>query len=559
LTSADKLGMIVAVAVVIIFVGLGVGMSNVTPDTPRPSMEQQAMAPKIIESSSKEKILKDKDIELKAKLDDKKIPTKLHKVSKDLKDTKMKLTSKLSPEIKERVKMTMDSWKAEKIIPSESVKPITEKYFGECVSDPPPRLIEYPFSGTDWDHCNVSYLMFYASDGWGYFSSLGADSYESHLSSSRESVEEVLVTEDISMINSNAKQILFYNYLLQNVNGASSDLTLSEFTNVKLKDVNLNHAKIGGIHFINSNLYEVDFRNTSCNEMIPGTGDYYPCIFENVFADIINGDGLNWKKVYIIDSLFHDAYFMDSIILDLTILNSGILDLTGDILNNISITNSEVTLIVDDGDSSSTDEDSVSAVENAIFENSFITMYTYDSDISEITANNSFIFFDGAYHGTFDNVVTDNTFVYFDLRHMEINNMKISNAVPMTYTCTHLGYTCIPDPDGAEYSYDDNTIDVYGGSMDRVIIENSVIDELSLHSTEMSNVVIRNSVIDELSLHSTEMSNVKIIDSVIDRADFTYVDLSTIDFSGTEIIDGTFTGVTTGDTPLGCTGHPICD
>ena len=124
------------------------------------SMEQQAMAPKIIESSSKEKILKDKDIELKAKLDDKKIPTKLHKVSKDLKDTKMKLTSKLSPEIKERVKMTMDSWKAEKIIPSESVKPITEKYFGECVSDPPPRLIEYPFSGTDWDHCNVSYLMF---------------------------------------------------------------------------------------------------------------------------------------------------------------------------------------------------------------------------------------------------------------------------------------------------------------------------------------------------------------------------------------------------------------
>ena len=85
--------MIVAVAVVIIFVGLGVGMSNVTPDTPRPSMEQQAMAPKIIESSSKEKILKDKDIELKAKLDDKKIPTKLHKVSKDLKDTKMKLTS----------------------------------------------------------------------------------------------------------------------------------------------------------------------------------------------------------------------------------------------------------------------------------------------------------------------------------------------------------------------------------------------------------------------------------------------------------------------------------
>ena len=554
MTSADKLGMIVAVAVVIIFVGLGVGMSNVTPDTPRPSMEQQAMAPKIIESSSKEKIPKDKDIELKAKLDDKKIPTKLHKVSKDLKDTKMKLTSKLSPEIKERVKMTMDSWKAEKMMPPESIKPSTEKYFGECVSDPPPRLS--PFSGTNWDHCDVSYLMFYEDDGWGYFSSLGADSYESHLSSS-EVFGDSLATEDISMINSNAKQILFNNYELQNVNGASSDLTLSEFTNVKLKDVNLNHAKIGGIHFINSNLYEVDFRNASCNEMIPGAGDYYPCIFENVYAQYITGEESNWKNVYIIDSLIDEAFFMDSIISDLTILNSGIY-LTGDILNNISITNSEVTLNVDDGYSSSTDEDSVSAVENAIFENSWIVMSTTHSDISEITANNSFIFIDSR-DAIFDNVVTDNTFVHFDLSSMEINNMRISNAVPMTYTCTYLGYSCIPDPDGEEYLYDENTIDVYGGSMDRVIIENSVIDELSLDETEMSNVVIRNSVIDELSLDETEMSNVKIIDSVIDRAYFEYVDLSTIDFSGTEIIDGTFIGVTTGDTPLGCTGHPICD
>ena len=76
-TSADKLGMIVAVAVVVIFVGLGVGMSNVTPDTPRPSMEQQAMAPKIIESSSKEKIPKESSMELKVKSDDKKLPTKV--------------------------------------------------------------------------------------------------------------------------------------------------------------------------------------------------------------------------------------------------------------------------------------------------------------------------------------------------------------------------------------------------------------------------------------------------------------------------------------------------
>ena len=547
MTSADKLGMIVAVAVVIIFVGLGVGLSNVTPDTPRPSMEQQAMAPKIIESSSKENIPKDKDIELKAKLDDKKIPTKLHKVSKDLKDKKMKLTSKLSPEIKERVKMTMDSWKAEKMMPPESIKPSTEKYFGECVSDPPPRLGMFSSRETNWDHCDVSYLMFYGDDDWGYFSSLGADSYESHLSSS-EAFGDTFATEDISMINSNAKQILFYNYILQNVDGTSSDLTLSEFTNVKLKDVNLNHAKIGGIHFINSNLYEVDFRNASCNEMIPGVGDYYPCIFENVYAQYITGEESNWKNVYIIDSLIDEAFFMDSIISDLTILNSGIY-LIGDILNNISVTNSDVTITV---------EGSTSAVENAIFDNSWIAMSTHHSDISEITANNSFIVIDSR-DAIFDKVVTDNTFVDFELNYMEINNMRISNAVPMTYTCSYLGYSCIPDPDGEEYLYDENTIDVYGGSMNRVIIENSVIDELSLDSTEMSNVVIRNSVIDELSLDSTEMSNVKIIDSVIDRADFTYVDLSTIDFSGTEIIDGTFIGVTTGDTPLGCTGHPICD
>ena len=167
--------------------------------------------------------------------------------------------------------------------------------------------------------------------------------------------------------------------------------------------MNLNHAKIGGIHFINSNLYEVDFRNASCNEMIPGAGDYYPCIFENVYAQYITGEESNWKNVYIIDSLIDEAFFMDSIISDLTILNSGIY-LTGDILNNISITNSEVTLNVDDGYSSSTDEDSVSAVENAIFENSWIVMSTTHSDISEITANNSFIFIDSR-DAIFDNVV----------------------------------------------------------------------------------------------------------------------------------------------------------
>ena len=41
MTSADKLGMVVAVAVVIIFVGLGVGMSNVSEDNARPDIDQQ--------------------------------------------------------------------------------------------------------------------------------------------------------------------------------------------------------------------------------------------------------------------------------------------------------------------------------------------------------------------------------------------------------------------------------------------------------------------------------------------------------------------------------------
>ncbi|MDC0927871.1 pentapeptide repeat-containing protein [Nitrosopumilus sp.] len=41
MTSADKLGMIVAVAVVVIFVGLGVGMSNVSEDNARPDIDQQ--------------------------------------------------------------------------------------------------------------------------------------------------------------------------------------------------------------------------------------------------------------------------------------------------------------------------------------------------------------------------------------------------------------------------------------------------------------------------------------------------------------------------------------
>ena len=108
--------------------------------------------------------------------------------------------------------------------------------------------------------------------------------------------------------------------------------------------------------------------NASCNEMIPGAGDYYPCIFENVYAQYITGEESNWKNVYIIDSLIDEAFFMDSIISDLTILNSGIF-LIGDILNNISVTNSDVELNVDDV----ADPFIESVVENVIFENSRIS------------------------------------------------------------------------------------------------------------------------------------------------------------------------------------------
>ena len=49
-TSADKLGMMVAVAVVVIFVGLGVGMSNITPestDISRPGADQEGFDPRM--------------------------------------------------------------------------------------------------------------------------------------------------------------------------------------------------------------------------------------------------------------------------------------------------------------------------------------------------------------------------------------------------------------------------------------------------------------------------------------------------------------------------------
>ena len=54
MTSADKLGMIVAVAVVVIFVGIGVGMSGVSepvkvtqPVSDRPDVQQQSRDPSI--------------------------------------------------------------------------------------------------------------------------------------------------------------------------------------------------------------------------------------------------------------------------------------------------------------------------------------------------------------------------------------------------------------------------------------------------------------------------------------------------------------------------------
>ena len=57
-TSADKLGMVVAVAAVVIFVGLGVGMSNVSEDNTRPDIDQQRAVP-ITEDLMKPKVTVD--------------------------------------------------------------------------------------------------------------------------------------------------------------------------------------------------------------------------------------------------------------------------------------------------------------------------------------------------------------------------------------------------------------------------------------------------------------------------------------------------------------------
>jgi len=493
--------MIVAVSVVIIFVGLGVGMSNVTPDTPRPSMEQQAMAPKIIESSSKEKIPKESSMELKVKLDDKKLPTKLHKVSKELKDKKMKLKSKLSPEIKERVKATTDSWEIKKIIPLESPRPITEEYFGECGYDPPLSLRP---DGTNWDYCNISYLEFY-----------GRSDYESYPYSGT------------SMINSDARQIVFYNYYLKDLNGVSSDLTLSEFTNVKIEDVNFNHAEIGGIHFINSDLDDVNFSSTNCNEIIPGTSDYYPCIFENVESMNINLEYANWKNVYILDSNFHTMYGATSFS-DVTISNSDVQNMHASNYNNFHIADSEVKLAGGVGED---------VIQNLNIENSLVELVFQYPDASEIEINNSsFIgwFYDGSLN---DVTINNNNSIELSFTDMEINNMMISTV----------------GTDWGKVVFDRDV------SMNNVTIEDSKFDRLDVFFSEMNDVSIEDSQIDSMQITFTEMNDVQIINSTIGYADFTNLDLSTTDLSGTEIIDGIFTGVTTGDTPLGCTGHPICD
>jgi hypothetical protein len=58
-TSADKLGMVVAVAVVVIFVGIGVGMSGVPQETNRPGMEQQATMSRDVEVPKQIQIMPD--------------------------------------------------------------------------------------------------------------------------------------------------------------------------------------------------------------------------------------------------------------------------------------------------------------------------------------------------------------------------------------------------------------------------------------------------------------------------------------------------------------------
>ena len=523
MTSADKLGMMVAVAVVIIFVGLGVGMSNIVPETPRPNIEQQAMAPKIIESSSKEKIPKESSMELKVKSDAKKLPTEVHKISKDLKDKKMKLKSKLSPEIKERVKATTDSWGIKKIIPLESPRPITEEYFKKCISEPPPSLKD---DGTDWDHCNISYLEFY-----------GPSYYESYPRS------------DISMINSDARQIVFYNYYLKDVNGVSSDLTLSEFTNVKIEDANFNHAEIGGIHFINSNLEGVNFSDTDCNEIIPGTSDYYPCIFENVVSRITNVDNVNWKNVYILNSNLNGYWDTGASLSDVTISNSYA-KLGAVNNNNIHFADSTGALFW------KASETRMGSAQNVNIENSALYIESIDTDISEIEINNSSI--SGDIYAelwddvTINNITINNSVIWLEFGDIEINNMMISNAGFL------LGV--IYDFDGEEIALDPGVTRSYFTNviMNNVTIEDSYLNRLEISNSEMNNVTIEDSQMGYLSING-EMNNVQIINSTIEHARFSYVDLSTTDLSGTEIIGGTFTGVTTGDTPLGCTGHPICD
>ena len=572
MTSFDKFGIVFAVAFTVAILTIGLGMSSMSEPpkftqtvSDRLGVQQEGIIPKISED-----LIKKDDSE---KFSDKDT-SKPYKVITKLLKEKEKLKLKISPEMSERVKAISGSWSGEVISKKPMFIPSLPTSL-DCMSEPPPA----PAREVNWEHCDISFMEFYSDN-----------------------------LTNANMRSATAQNAVFVDVDLTELNGYNADFRFAEFNDTLLDEINLVNAKIGGTIFENSELLNANLNHVKCNEHILGTvSSYYPCIFHQSKLHDINAENTVFENIHFINSELSNTYIYNSEITNAQIIDSTLHDveLEGNIseltiINSLFLRGTFGSIFHVGGDvnvlrisnSHAHDEDPYPRGVD-------VSLGEINLNILQIT-NSSFYDFNG--YGIINSIqITRSTFeefVFEDIQESDITNSTFEYLL-LSVRDLSLRDSYIDDfdimllPDGQlEFigikSTTSSLGSVYGDSftpaplteVSRITINNSELHGITFESlnTEDARINIRNSSFNDVYF-SIDLSNAQIIDSefvdpifsnidmsharinntILINPIFENVDLSRANLSGTEIIGGTFTGVTTGDRPLGCTGHPICD
>tara|TARA_B110001454_G_C12706642_1_gene428883 strand:+ start:185 stop:1879 length:1695 start_codon:yes stop_codon:yes gene_type:complete len=564
MTSFDKFGIVFAVAFTVAILTIGLGMSSMSEPpkftqtvSDRLGVQQEGIIPKISED-----LIKKDDFE---KFSDKDT-SKPYKVITKLLKEKEKLKLKISPEMSERVKAISGSWSGEVISKKPLFIPSLPTSL-DCMSEPPPA----PAREVNWEHCDISFMEFYSDN-----------------------------LTNANMRYATAQNAVFVDVDLTELNGYNADFRFAEFNDTLLDEINLVNAKIGGTIFENSELLNANLNHVKCNEHISGTvSSYYPCIFHQSKLHDINAENIVFENIHFINSELYNTHIYNSEITNAQIIDSTLQDVElGGNIDSIQITRSTFEDFVVQGDVN------VLRISNAYVHDEVadITLDGINLNILQIT-DSRLNDFEG--YGIIDSIqitrstfedfvsediqesdITNSTFEYLDLsvRDLSLRDSYVDNLVirllpdgqlefigiktgiEATYYSGHVYGDILPPAPLTEVSrITINNSELHGMNFEylntedaRINIRNSSFNDVYF-SIDLSNAQIIDSEFVDTQFSNIDMSHARINHSILINPIFENVDLSRANLSGTEIIGGTFTGVTTGDRPLGCTGHPICD